>query len=78
MQLVLALLLKCNCSVESKKINNTAESLWCFLMGAVKILDFKDSPWRKEFFRTLNTVCLKSCGLVKNPITITSGKKPKS
>lgn len=54
MQPVLAFLLKCNCSVESKKVNNKAESLWCFLMGAIKILDLKDNPWRKEFFRTLN------------------------
>lgn len=59
MQLVLAFLtLKCNFSVESKKVNNKAERLWCFLMGAIKILDLKDSPRRKEFFRTVNTAHL--------------------
>lgn len=61
MPLVVAFLLECNCSVESKKINNKAESLWCFLMGAIKILDLKDSPWRIEFFRMLNIAHLKSC-----------------
>lgn len=58
--------------MESKKVNNKAESLWCFLMGAIKIPDLKDSPWRKEFFRTLNIAHLSSCGLVKNPVTVTS------
>lgn len=43
-QLVLVLLLKCNCSVETNKVNNKAEGLWCFLMGEVKILALKDSP----------------------------------
>lgn len=61
MQLVLAFLtLKCNCSVESKKVNNKAERLWCFLMGAIKILDLKDSPRRKH-----SSPEHSSCGLVK-------------
>lgn len=36
MQLVLALLLKRNCSVERKKVNKKAEGLWWFVMGGVK------------------------------------------
>lgn len=62
MQLILALLWKCNSSVESQKVNNKGEGLWCVLMRGVKIMALEDRPWRTDIFRILNTAHLKSCG----------------